>query len=96
MAERRGGKREKLFLFIFQTKFSNSFPNEFLNSNSFHQNHSSHKRNAPACMQQRVSNFLLNFNFPKFIYFPIFLCSQNYLIKSCSSILKSKILGVTH
>jgi len=30
MAERKRGKSEKLFLFIFQTKFSNSFPNEFL------------------------------------------------------------------
>jgi hypothetical protein len=48
-------QREKLFLFIFQTNFPNSFPNEFLNSNSFHQNHSSHKRNAPACMQQNIS-----------------------------------------
>jgi len=48
-------RREKgFFLFIFQTKFSNSFPNEFLNSNSFLQNHSSHKRSAPACMQQKL------------------------------------------
>ena len=52
---KEGGGRESFFLFIFQTNFSNSFPNEFLNSNSFVQNHSSHKRSAPACMQKNVS-----------------------------------------
>jgi len=54
MAEKKeGGERKAFFLFIFQTKFSNFFPNEFFNSNSFVQNHSSHKRSAPACMQQK-------------------------------------------
>ena len=53
---KKEGGEKGFFLFIFQTIFfSNSFPNEFLNSNSFHQNHSSHKRNAPACMQQNIS-----------------------------------------
>ena len=54
-AENEGKGERKVFPFYFPTNFSNSFPNEFLNSNSFLQNHSSHKTNAPACMQQNIS-----------------------------------------
>jgi hypothetical protein len=43
MAERRGEEERKAFHFYFPTKFSNSFPNEFLNPTSFLQIHSSHK-----------------------------------------------------
>ena len=48
--------REKSFSFLFSKQiFQTLFQMNFWIQNSFHQNHSSHKRNAPACMQQNIS-----------------------------------------
>ena len=67
-----GGGRERIpfFIHIFQMNFFSS--NIFLRKIFWFLKQSSHKRNAPACMQHKYfSKLILNFNFSKFIYFPI-------------------------
>jgi hypothetical protein len=58
--EGEGGKKDFLFfIHIFQMNFFSS--NIFLSKIFWFLKQSSHKRNAPACMQQKFSKLILNF-----------------------------------